>query len=641
MAVLYTCYKYCDSRYSCFMVAEVSLSCYSVINILSTLRIMTSIIDIQHLSIGFKTPEHTVTAVDDVSFCLNPGETLVLLGESGCGKSLTSLAMMRLLPMFSAYGRKSEINLSGHDLLELPEQVMRGLRGRRLAMIFQEPMTALNPVLSIGQQLAEVIMQHQKMSRKAVHLRMLALLDEVDISEPEIRLRQYPHQLSGGQKQRVVIAMALANHPDVLIADEPTTALDVTIQAQILALLKKLQQQYQMSLLLITHDLGVVKAMADRVCVMYAGQIVESATVEQFFNQPLHPYVQKMFVSLPSMARRTQRLQVIPGQVPPLDDLPTGCRFNPRCAHVFARCHHEKPLLQTLPNNRLVRCHLYPEHMKPPALPVIKENWGLRSDDHELILSVQNLAVHFTTQRGLLGRPTNVCKAVDDLSFDLFKGKTLALVGESGCGKTTVSRVLLRLQAVTSGAVYYREKNVQHLGGRALREFRKKVQIIFQDPFSSMNPRMTVGEIIAEGMFAQGMRSTKIRHKLHLLLEQVNLPLNSLQRYPHQFSGGQRQRICIARALATEPELLICDEPTSALDVSVQAQILNLLKTLQHEFGLSYLFITHNMGVVSYIADDVLVMKNGHAVETGRCQQVFEHPVHPYTQRLLEGVLAI
>lgn len=602
---------------------------------------MTNIIDIQQLSIAFKTPEHIVTAVDDVSFCLNPGETLVLLGESGCGKSLTSLAMMRLLPMFGAYGRSSEINLSGHDVLELPEQAMRGLRGRRLAMIFQEPMTALNPVLSIGQQLAEVILQHQKMSRKAVHLRMLALLDEVDISEPEIRLRQYPHQLSGGQKQRVVIAMALANHPDILIADEPTTALDVTIQAQILALLKKLQQQYQMSLLLITHDLGVVKAMADRVCVMYAGQIVESATVGQFFSQPLHPYVQKMFVSLPSMARRAQRLQVIPGQVPPLDDLPTGCRFNPRCAHAVARCHHEKPLLQTFPNNRLVRCHLYPEHSKPPALPVIKENWGERSDDHELILSVKNLAVHFTTQRGLLGQPTNVCKAVDDLSFDLFKGKTLALVGESGCGKTTASRVLLRLQAMTSGAVFYREKNLQHLGGRALREFRKKVQIIFQDPFSSMNPRMSVGEIIAEGMFAQGMRPAKIRHKLHLLLEQVNLPLNSLQRYPHQFSGGQRQRICIARALATEPELLICDEPTSALDVSVQAQILNLLKTLQHEFGLSYLFITHNMGVVSYIADDVLVMKNGQAVETGSCQQIFEHPVHPYTQRLLEGVLAI
>ncbi len=602
---------------------------------------MTSILDIKHLSIAFKTPEQTLTAVDDVSFCLNPGETLVLLGESGCGKSLTSLAMMRLMPTLSAYGRKSEIKLTGQDLLALPEQVMRGLRGRRLAMIFQEPMTALNPVLSIGQQLAEVILQHQALNHNEVRLRMLALLDEVDIPQPEIRLRQYPHQLSGGQKQRIVIAMALANHPDVLIADEPTTALDVTIQAQILALLKKLQRQYQMSLLLITHDLGVVKAMADRVCVMYAGQIVESATVEQFFNQPLHPYVQKMFISLPSMARRTQRLQVISGQVPPLDDLPTGCRFHPRCAHAFTPCDHVEPLLQTVQNNRLVRCHLYPEHVKPPALPVINENWGVRSEQHDMILSVQNLAVHFTTRQGLFGRTHNVCKAVDDLSFNLFKGKTLALVGESGCGKTTVSRVLLRLQAMTSGAVYFRDKNIQHLGGRALRDFRKKVQIIFQDPFSSMNPRMTVGEIIAEGMLAQGMRSTKIRHKQALLLEQVSLPRNSLQRYPHQFSGGQRQRICIARALATEPELLICDEPTSALDVSVQAQILNLLKMLQHEFGLSYLFITHNMGVVSYIADDVLVMQNGQAVETGRCQQIFEHPAHPYTRRLLEGVLTI
>ncbi len=602
---------------------------------------MTSILDIQHLEIAFQSNARQVIAVEDVSFALHPGETLVLLGESGCGKSLTSLALMRLLPEFSAYGANSKINLTGDDILELPEQIMRGLRGRRLAMVFQEPMTALNPVLTIGQQLAEVILRHQKVSQRELYVRMLTLLKEVDIPQPSLRLRQYPHQLSGGQKQRIVIAMALANHPDVLIADEPTTALDVTIQAQILSLLKKLQRQYQMSLLLITHDLGVVKAMADRVCVMYAGQIVESAPVEQFFNQALHPYAQKMFVALPSMARRGQRLQVITGQVPPLDDLPSGCRFHPRCAHAFEPCDNVKPLLQSMPEGREVRCHLYPKHQSPPQLPVIQENWGVGLTNHEMVLSVQHLAVHYNTSKTWITQPTEVFKAVDDLSFNLYKGKTLALVGESGCGKTTVSRVLLRLHAMTSGAVFYRDQNITTLKGAALRDFRKKVQIIFQDPFSSMNPRMTVADILAEGMQSQKLRHNKLRYKQQQLLEQVHLPLNSLHRYPHQFSGGQRQRICIARALASEPEILVCDEPTSALDVSVQAQIINLLKKLQHEFGLSYLFITHNMGVVSYIADEVLVMQHGQAVEMGSCKQVFESPTHPYTRRLLEGVLTV
>ncbi|MDA9272288.1 ABC transporter ATP-binding protein [bacterium] len=601
---------------------------------------MTHLLDIQHLSVKFQKSKRLLTAVDDVSFCLNPGETLVLVGESGCGKSLTSHALMRLLPADGVYGHNSAINLAEGDLLNLPEYIMRGLRGRRLAMIFQEPMTALNPVLTIGEQLAEAIVQHCVITNTALRERMLALLKDVEMPEPEMRLQQYPHQLSGGQKQRVVIAMALANQPDVLIADEPTTALDVTIQAQILALLKKLQQQYQMSLLLITHDLGVVKAVADRVCVMYAGQIVESAPVLDFFTQPMHPYAQKMFVAIPSMARREQRLQVISGQVPALDDMPSGCRFHPRCEHAFELCSHREPLLQQLKNDRSVRCHLYPELDKPPALSVFKEDWmSPLSTENDCLISVQDLQVHFTGPRRLLSSAYAVNKAVDGLSFNLYRGKTLALVGESGCGKTTVSRVLLRLQAITNGVIEYRGQNLQQLRGRSLQHFRKNVQIIFQDPFSSMNPRMTVNEILAEGMHAQGMRSAKIRQKQHQLLEQVGLPLSSLQRYPHQFSGGQRQRICIARALATEPELLICDEPTSALDVSVQAQILNLLKTLQHEFGLAYLFITHNMGVVSYIADDVIVMRAGKIIEQNTCKQIFEHPQDSYTKQLLEGVL--
>lgn len=601
---------------------------------------MTKIAEINHLRVAFQMEKQAVTAVEDVSFYLKPGETLSLLGESGCGKSLTSLALMRLLPPGGVYGHLSEVNFAGQDLLELPEHVMRCFRGRRLAMIFQEPMSALNPVLSIGEQLAEALRQHQVLSRAELKTRMVALLDEVEMPQPEKRLQQYPHQLSGGQKQRVVIAMALASNPEVLIADEPTTALDVTIQAQILALLKKLQHQHQMSMLLITHDLGVVNAMADRVCVMYAGQIVESASVSQFFSQPLHPYSQQLLLSLPSFAKRGQQLQAIAGSVPSLNAMPAGCRFHTRCAHVFSPCSRIEPLLQERPENRLVRCHLYPTHEKPPALSVEHQPWAAGESQHEVILSVQDLAVHFTSSGGWLKRNQNVYKAVDGLSFELHKGKTLALVGESGCGKTTTARALLHLQAITSGTVFYRDQNVVTLRGRALHEFRKKVQIIFQDPFSSMNPRMTVGEIIAEGMQAQGITPAKIRIKQHQLLEQVNLARDCLSRYPHQFSGGQRQRICIARALATDPELLICDEPTSALDISVQAQILNLLKGLQQEHGLAYLFITHNMAVVSYIADEVLVMKEGRAVEQGSCEQIFKHPTHSYTRQLLASVLS-
>ncbi|MDI9817912.1 MULTISPECIES: ABC transporter ATP-binding protein [unclassified Legionella] len=601
---------------------------------------MTELAEIKQLSVAFESPQKTILAVDDVSFSLQPGQTLALLGESGCGKSLTSLALMRLLPARGVYGKLSQVNIEGQDLLLLPESIMRTLRGRRLAMIFQEPMTALNPVLSIGEQLAEALPKSQKKNAKQLEENLLALLTEVEIPNPHLRLRQYPHQLSGGQKQRIVIAMALAGKPEILIADEPTTALDVTIQAQILTLLGKLQLQHQMSMLLITHDLGVVKEAADQVCVMYAGQVVEQASVGEFFSKVKHPYSQQLLASLPGFEKRHQKLQTIGGTVPTLDALPSGCRFHPRCAHAFSVCDKVEPQLQTI-QTRTVRCHLYPELSEPPPLSIEEESWQVAEEiSLEPLLSVKNLAVYFTTKRGLF-KSNEVIKAVDDLSLTLYKGKTLALVGESGCGKTTASRALLRLQPITAGEIIYRGKNVRTLRGVALRNYRKKVQIIFQDPFSSMNPRMTVAEILAEGMRAQGFSSNLIRQKQHRLLEQVSLPRNSLSRYPHQFSGGQRQRICIARALATEPELLICDEPTSALDISVQAQILNLLKDLQQESGLSYLFITHNMAVVSYIADEVLVMREGKIVEAGSCEQIMHSPVQAYTRQLLASVLEV
>lgn len=593
--------------------------------------------EIQQLSLAFTSAKKTIQALDKVSFELIPGETLVLLGESGCGKSLTSSALMRLLPRSAVYDVDSKIKLDGRDILSLPESMMRQLRGRRMAMIFQEPMTALNPVMTIGAQLAEILLRHHSCTKDSLNKQLIALLAEVEMPDPEVKLQQYPHQLSGGQKQRIVIAMALACKPDILIADEPTTALDVTIQAQILALLKKIQQTHQMSLLLITHDLGVVKAMADKVCVMYAGQVVEYTSVTHFFSDVGHPYVQQLLASLPSLNKREEQLSVIQGNVPTLDALPTGCRFHPRCLYAFSRCSVEEPQLQEV-KNRLIRCHLYPELSTLPPLVKNRVAWAATEQPEEPLFTVSDLSVYFVQKKGFLGYNKKWFKAVDGLSFTLKKAKTLALVGESGCGKTTASRALLRL-APASGQVYYQNQNILTLKGRPLREYRKKVQIIFQDPFSSMNPRLTVGEIIAEGMLAQGIKSSVIKKKQKELITQVNLPTNSLHRYPHQFSGGQRQRICIARALATEPEILICDEPTSALDISVQAQILNLLKNLQQETGITYLFITHNMGVVSYIADEVLVMQQGKAVEFNSCEQIFSQPQHPYTKKLVHAVL--
>ena len=601
---------------------------------------MSNSVEIQQLTVAFCSPKRTITALDKLNFTLTAGETLVLLGESGCGKSLTSLALMRLLPKSGVYGEESRIELDGEDILDLPEHMMRELRGRKLAMIFQEPMTALNPVMTVGAQIAEVLLKHQHYSSAELNTRLITLMNEVEMPQPEIKIHQYPHQLSGGQKQRIVIAMALACKPDILIADEPTTALDVTIQAQILALLKKLQKNHQMSLLLITHDLGVVRAMADRVCVMYAGQVVEHSLVDEFFSHLGHPYVQQLLASLPTRSNRAEKLSVITGNVPTLDELPSGCRFHPRCIYAFDRCKQEEPLLQKN-NARLIRCHLYPEIRELPSLQKNKIAWAPLQKQDEIILSVNDLSVHFVQRKGLFGSEKTIFKAVDGLSFSLKKGKTLALVGESGCGKTTASRALLRLILATGGEISFKNQDVLSLKGRGLKKYRKQIQIIFQDPFSSMNPRMTVGEIIAEGMKAQGMKSSFILRRQKELIAQVNLPSNSLTRYPHQFSGGQRQRICIARALATEPEILICDEPTSALDISVQAQILNLLKELQQETGITYLFITHNMGVVSYIADEVLVMNQGKAVEFGTCEDIFAKAKHPYTQKLLEAVLDI
>lgn len=591
---------------------------------------------IEKLEVGFESKNRLLTAVSGIDFSLKPGKTLALLGESGCGKSLTALALLRLLPENARYGKESRVLLEKEDLLLFPEYLMRNFRGRRLAMIFQEPMTALNPVLTIGAQLSEALLTHTSTPKNELKARMIALLEMVELSSPELRLSQYAHQLSGGQKQRVMIAMALLHKPEILIADEPTTALDVSVQAQILDLLKKLQEETGMSILLITHDIFVVKKIAHDVAVMYAGELVEQASVHDFFKSLKHPYSQALMASLPTLEKRKEMLQAIPGSVPSLEEIPKGCRFRERCGYAFSTCLEKEPLLQDIDKNEhRVRCHLYPEIQSLTPLHHSSELWQEKKEENDVILSVENLSVSYALEHTLFAQ-TQIFHAVQDVSFELYKGQTLALIGESGSGKTTISRALIGLIPKSHGTIRYQGKAFHTLKGKTLKEFRQRVQLIFQDSTSAMNPRMIAKEILEEGLLhLKSQERSKICLKL---LDDVGLSKDSLTRYPHQFSGGQRQRLAIARALATSPHVLICDEPTSALDVSVQAQILNLLKTLTETKHLACLFITHNMAVVSWIADTVMVLHQGKMVEKGDVETVIKAPQHPVTKMLLQSV---
>ncbi|MGE0371964.1 MAG: dipeptide ABC transporter ATP-binding protein [Gammaproteobacteria bacterium] len=606
------------------------------------------LLEVEGLCTHFETRGGAVRAVDDVSFRIRRGETFTLLGESGCGKSMTALSIMRLVPAPAGRIAAGRVLLGGEDLLRLPEAAMRRVRGKRIAMIFQEPMTSLNPVMTVGEQIAETIRRHRGLKGGAVTRLVLELLDAVGIADPAQRQGEYPHQLSGGMKQRVMIAIALAGEPDLLIADEPTTALDVTIQAQVLALLRRLQRERGMAILLITHDLGVVSEMADRVAVMYAGQIVEQSARAQFFADPRHPYSRKLFESLPKIEKRAQPLAVIPGAVPSLARAFTACRFADRCEFAWQTCREVEPRWIRVSDQQSARCHLLDSEVAPAparaAAPVVRVADRQRFVDQSApLLEVNNLKVHFPIQRGLFKRTVGHVYAVDDVSFTIGRGRTFALVGESGCGKTTIGKSILQLIRPTAGGVRFEGEELTELGGERLRRRRSDFQIIFQDPFSSMNPRMLVGDVIEEGMRALDLEPDAARRKARVetLLDQVGLPRDAVRRYPHEFSGGQRQRICIARALAVNPRLLVCDEPTSALDISVQAQILNLLQRLQDEMGLSYLFITHNLSVVAYLADEVAVMYLGRIVEHGTVDDVLNAPKHPYTQALLSAIPVI
>ncbi|MBK1679609.1 ABC transporter ATP-binding protein [Rhodocyclus tenuis] len=655
-----------------------------------------TLLSVRGLRTGFVSGRTTLTAVAGIDLDLAAGETFALLGESGCGKSVAALSLMRLLPpagrilggevrlatgalatgqSVAAVSPASGSAGAGIDLLRLPEADMRSVRGRGMAMIFQEPATSLNPVLTVGRQISEAL-PDLRGGTAAARERATALLAAAGIADPARRLDEYPFQMSGGMKQRVMIAAALAGEPRLLIADEPTTALDVTIQAQILDLLARLQVERGMGILLITHDLGVVARMAQRIGVMYAGEIVEEAPRAAFFAAPRHPYTQKLFAALPDSARRGRVLETIPGQVPSLAAMPAGCRFAPRCAFAFDRCRVDSPQWREVAPGHRVRCHLLEvtagssasaavevsefvaqgalaaagdaaaAAATPQAALAAPQATELSAPDApvtEPLLAVSDLAVHFPIRQGLLRRQVGAVRAVDGVSLTLTRGRTLALVGESGCGKTTVGKAILQLIAPTGGSVRLDGRELVGLSRNALRPLRRRMQMVFQDPFASLNPRLSVGEIIGEGMQALGVaaadgQGADADAAIAALLRQVGLDPAAATRYPHEFSGGQRQRIAIARALAVQPELIVCDEPTSALDVSVQAQILNLLGSLQAELGLAYLFITHNFAVVEHLAHEVAVMYLGRIVERGTVEEVLGAARHPYTQALLAAV---
>ncbi|MFZ5512215.1 MAG: dipeptide ABC transporter ATP-binding protein [Pseudomonadota bacterium] len=598
------------------------------------------LLEVQDLSTWLDTGSGTVRAVDHVSFEVHPGETFALLGESGCGKSMTALSLLRLLP---DAGRivGGTVRFDGTDLLALTEAQMREVRGRDMAIIFQEPATSLNPVLTVGQQIGEVLARHQGLGGAAARERTVQLLVQVGIPDPQRRVDEYPFQLSGGMKQRVMIAMALAGEPRLLIADEPTTALDVTIQAQVLELLARLQAEQNMAMLLITHDLGIVSQVAHRIGVMYAGELVESAPRQTFFAAPRHPYTRKLFAALPRPERRGAALDTIAGSVPPLTRVFKGCRFADRCPEAWERCHGEVPAWHESGNGHGVRCHLYDrrtedrrQRTEKPGRAAVMASASVRTTSDGPLLEVVDLKVHFPIRKGVFKRTVGHVKAVDGLSLELHAGRTLALVGESGSGKTTAGKAILQLLRPTAGRVRFDGQELTGLSAARLRPLRSAMQIVFQDPYASLDPRMRVGDIIEEGVAALALG----RGRSAELLEKVGLAADMRGRYPHEFSGGQRQRIAIARALSVNPRLIVCDEPTSALDVSVQAQILNLLKELQHSLGLSYLFITHNIAVVDYLAHEVAVMYLGRIVERGSAHEILGAPKHPYTDALLSAV---
>ncbi len=573
-------------------------------------------------------------AVDDLSLTIMPGHTLGVVGESGSGKSVTSLTIMKLLAATAEINTGSVMFL-GQDIVHMSEKHMRTLRGSEISMIFQEPMSSLNPVHKVGNQVMEVILEHQDVSKSEARQRTIELFDEVGIPDPDQRISYFPHQMSGGQKQRVMIAMALACNPKLLIADEPTTALDVTIQKQILDLIRELRDQRQMAVLFITHDLGVIAEIADDVMVMYRGKVVEQGKVLDIYENPQHPYTKGLLNCRP-------RLDTIYRRLPTVSDFMESKVTDHGDIHITAKdmSAEQQQYFVNYGRGRLLHQKTELQTLGYPHDPGTYGRDATCVDEQESpLLQVDKLKVHFPVRRGLLQRTVGHVKAVDEISFDVYRGQTLGLVGESGCGKTTAGRAILQLQKPTSGTVIFDGQTVTDMSRRQMRELRQEMQIIFQDPFGSMNPRMTIQATIVEPMKLQKIgnsRSDRI-DRAAALLEEVDMLPEHLRRYPHEFSGGQRQRICIARALAVEPQFIICDESVSALDVSVQAQVLNLLNDLQTKRELTYIFISHDLSVVKFMADMMAVMKDGKIVEFGPSEAIYQNPQEEYTRTLIDA----
>jgi peptide/nickel transport system ATP-binding protein len=576
-----------------------------------------TLLEFKNLVTEFHTEGKVVTAVNNISFTLNKGETIGIVGESGSGKSVTSLSAMRLIP--SPPGKIAGGEILFHkkdgetvDFLQISEKEMRQYRGNEIAMIFQEPMTSLNPVFNCGDQVMEAIMLHQSISKSEAKDLTIKLFEEVQLPDPERIFNTYPHQISGGQKQRVMIAMAMSCQPSVLVADEPTTALDVTVQKTILELMQKLQKEHDMGILFITHDLGVIAELADKVVVMYKGNIVEQGSVWDIFNNPQHPYTKGLLACRPPLDKRYTFL-------PTVGDFMQTNEKGENVANDISVEDFTKDLVVSKAERDKQQKALFAQ---------------------EPLLQIKNLKTYFPIRNGFFGGITDYVNAVDDISFDVYPGETLGLVGESGCGKTTTGRTILRLNEPTSGQMIYKGKDIADFNEQELREFRKEVQIIFQDPYSSLNPRMTIGNAIMEPMQVHGILANDEERKKRVeeLLEKVSLGAEHFNRYPHEFSGGQRQRIGIARALAVNPKFIICDESVSALDVSVQAQVLNLLNDLKQEFGLTYIFISHDLSVVKYMSDRMVVMQNGKIEEMGDADQIYLQSKKPYTQRLISAI---